>query len=149
MHDKRRNNMISSEVLRRYSFFASMTEEILHDIATIGQEKTFPKDTILFQENTAAKNLMLLLEGAVELFYSRDGDVAAANFPVCSIVPGAIFGVSSLIAPFRYTASARATMPVRLVDIDGESLRRMSENNQALGRLLMNNVAAAVLARLH
>jgi len=141
--------MISPERLRPYRFFASLTEEQLKDIALIGEEKSFPADSIIFKENTDADNLMLLLEGGVELFYSGGGAGCAANAPVCSIAPGGIFGVSSLIKPYQYTASARATKPVKVVDINGATLREISEKNQALGSVLMNNVAAAVLARLH
>jgi CRP-like cAMP-binding protein len=141
--------MISPEHLRAYRFFASVPDEQLRDIATIGEEKFFPTGSIIFKENTTADNLMLLLEGGVELFYSSGGTGPAANAPVCSIAPGAIFGVSSLIMPYQYTASARATKPVRVVDINGVRLREMSEKNPTLGQVLMNNVAAAVLARLH
>lgn len=141
--------MLSSELLQRYSFFASLADEQLEAIALIGEEKFFPKDSILFKENTAANNMMLLLEGSVDLFYSGGGEGFVVNSPVCSIAPGAIFGVSSLIEPYKYTSSARATMPIKVVDIDGATLRMMTENDQMLGHVLMRNVAAAVLARLH
>jgi CRP-like cAMP-binding protein len=140
--------MISPELLQRYPFFNSLTDEQLEAIATIGNEKSFSRDSILFKENTTADSLILLLEGAVDLFYGSGGEGSAANSTVCSIVPGAILGVSSLIKPYKYTASARATMPVNVVDFDGAALRMMTENDQMLGRVLMNNVAAAVLARL-
>lgn len=141
--------MTSPELLQRYPFFNSLRDEQLKAIAMIGDEKSFPKDSILFKEHTSADRLMLLLEGAVDLFYSGGSEGSVANAKVCSIAPGAIFGVSALIKPYKYTASARAIMPVKVVDIDGAALRMMAENDQMLGRVLMNNVAAAVLARLH
>jgi CRP-like cAMP-binding protein len=145
---KKEKDMISPELLQRYPFFASLTDEQLKAIAMIGEEKTFPKDSILFQENTPANKLMLLLEGAVDLFYSNGVKESAVNSPVCSVAPGAIFGVSSLIEPYKFTASARATKPVKLVDINGAALRMLTETDQMLGRVLISNVAAAVLARL-
>lgn len=141
--------MISPEFLQRYPFFNSLTDEQLKAIAMVGSEKSFPKDSILFKENTAADRLILLLEGGVELFYTGGVEGSVANSTVCSIVTGAIFGVSSLIKPYKYTASARATMPVKVVDFDGASLRMMTGNDQMLDHVLMSNVAAAVLARLH
>lgn len=138
--------MISSEILGHYPFFASMTDAQLKAIAAICQERSFPENSILFEENTGAGKLMLLLEGSVDLFYS--GGRSVVKSPVCSINPGAIFGVSSLIAPYRYTASARATMPVKVVDIDGVTLRKMTDNDHTLGHVLMQNVTAAVHARL-
>ncbi len=140
--------MNSPELLQRYPFFNSLTDEQLKAIALLGTEKSFPKDSILFKENTTADSLILLLEGGVDLFYSGGSGGSVANSTVCSIAPGAIFGVSSLISPYKYTASARATMPVKVVDFDGATLRKMTEDDQMLGRVLMSNVAAAVLARL-
>src|SRR5512138_2936208 len=141
--------MISPELLQRYPFFDSLTDEQLKAIATVGSERSFPKDCILFKEYTVADRLMLLLEGGVELFYTNGVEGSAANSTVCSVVPGAIFGVSSLIKPYKYTASARATVPINVVEFDGATLRRMTENDQMLGRVLMSNVATAVFARLH
>lgn len=140
--------MISPERLQRYPFFDSLTEAQLKAIAQIGEEQSFPKDSILFEEHTSADRLLLLLEGSVELFYAGGVEGSAASSKVCSIAPGAIFGVSSLINPYKYTASARAIMPVNVVDFDGAALRKMTENDQMLGRVLLSNVAAAVLARL-
>lgn len=141
--------MISPVHLQRYPFFVSLSNEQLKAIAMISEEKSFPKDSILFKANTSANKLMLLLEGDVDLFYTGGSEGSVVNSPVCSIAPGAIFGVSSLIKPYQYTASARATMPVKVVDIDGATLRMMAENDPMLDHVLMSNVAAAVLARLH
>lgn len=141
--------MISPELLRPYPFFASLTDEQHKAIAMISEETSLPKDSILFKENTAANRLLLLLEGAVELFYSSVNEGSVINSRVCSIAPGAIFGVSSLIKPYKYTASARATMPVKVVDIDGAALRVLSENDKMLDHVLMSNVASAVLSRMH
>lgn len=138
--------MLSPELLQRYSFFASLTDEQLKAIAQIGEEKSFPKDSILIEENSAADNLMLLLEGAVDLFYSGE---RGKSVKACSIAPGVVFGVSALIAPYKSTASARAIMPTKVVDIDGVALRKLIENDQTLGSDMIRNVAAAVLARLH
>ena len=137
--------MISPELLQRYRFFESLTDEQLKAISMIGEEESFPKDSILFKENTAANKLMLLLEGAVDLFYSGGSN----NSTLSLIAPGAIFGVSSLIEPNQYTSAARATMPIKVVAIDGARLRMMAENDPMLDHVLMRNVAAAVLARTH
>lgn len=141
--------MITPELLKRYPFFASLTDEQLKTIAQIGEEKSFPKDSILIKENTAANNLMLLLDGAVDLFYSNRSEKSEIKSPICSLAPGVIFGISSLIVPYKSTASARATMPVKVVDFDGVALRKIAESDQVLGQVLIRNIAAAVLARYY
>lgn len=140
--------MSSPELLRRYPFFASLTEEQLKAIAMIAEEKTYPKNTILVKENTPATILALLMEGDVDLIFSGGGEGAIVNALVGSIAPGEVYGVSSLIEPYRYTASAKATMPVRVIEIDGAALRVQMETDQKLGYAMMRNLAIAVLERL-
>lgn len=137
--------MTSQELLQRYQFFASLTGEQLKAISMISEEKSFPKDCILFKENTTANKLMILLDGAVALFYSGGSD----DSTICSIAPGAVFGVSSLIEPYQYTSAARVTMPAKVIEIDGASLRMMTGNDPILDHVLMHNIAEAVHARMH
>ncbi len=102
----------------------------------------------LVKENMAANKLMLLLEGDVDLVYSGGGEGAISNALVGSIAPGEMLGVSSLIEPYTYISSARATLPVKVVEIDGPAVRALMHVDKLLGYALMRNVAAAVLERL-
>ena len=140
--------MVSPELLRRYPFFAMLDDEQLKDIAMIADEKKYPKDTLLVKENTTATVLSLLLEGDIDLVFSGGGEGAITNALVGSIAPGEVYGVSSLIEPYRYTATARATMPVKVVEINGTALRALIDKDQNLGCVVMRNLAVAVLERL-
>ncbi|HVM70185.1 MAG TPA: cyclic nucleotide-binding domain-containing protein [Anaerolineales bacterium] len=140
--------MVSPELLRRYPFFAALNDEQLKAIAMIANERTYPKGMLLVKENTPANVLMLLLEGDVDLIYSGGGEGAICNALVGSIAPGEILGVSSLIEPYTFISTARATMPVKVVEIDGNALRALMAVDQKLGYALMCNTAAAVLERL-
>jgi CRP/FNR family transcriptional regulator, cyclic AMP receptor protein len=140
--------MISTEILRRYPFFATLSEDQLKAIAMISEEKAYPKDVLLLKENTPANKLILLLEGDVDLIYSGGGEGAITNALVGSIAPGEMLGVSSLIEPFVYISSARATVPSRGIEIDGAALRALIQVDKMLGFGLMTNVAIAVLERL-
>jgi CRP-like cAMP-binding protein len=140
--------MVSVELLRRYPFFAQLNDDHLKAIAMISAEKTYPKDTLLVKENASATKLILLLEGDVDLIYSGGGEGAISNALVGSIAPGEMLGVSSLIEPFCYISSARATLPARVVEIDGVAVRALMQLDARLGHALMGNVAAAVLERL-
>jgi CRP/FNR family cyclic AMP-dependent transcriptional regulator len=140
--------MVSPELLRRYPFFASLDEKQLEAIANIAQEKSFPKGAFLVKENTDAIILALLLEGDIDLIFSGGGEGAISNALVGSIAPGEVYGVSSLIEPYRYTSTVKATMPVRVLEIDGLALRNMVEKDPKMGYVIMRNVAIAVLERL-
>ena len=140
--------MVSPELLRRYPFFALLNDEQLAAIAMIAQEKCYPKGALLVKENTSAVVLALLIEGDVDLIYSGGGEGAICNALVGSIAPGEPYGVSSLIEPYRYTATAKATMPVKVIELDGVALRNLVEKDGKLGYILMRNVSIAVLERL-
>jgi CRP-like cAMP-binding protein len=140
--------MVSPELLRRYPFFALLNDEQLAAIAMIAQEKCYPKGALLVKENTSAVILALLIEGDVDLIYSGGGEGAICNALVGSIAPGEPYGVSSLIEPYRYTATAKATMPVKVIELDGVALRNLVEKDGKLGYILMRNVSIAVLERL-
>ncbi len=140
--------MISTELLRRYPFFALLTDDQLKAIAMIAEEKTYPKEALLGKENTPATKLILLLEGDVDLVYSGGGEGALSNALVGSIAPGEMLGVSSLIEPYVYISSARATVAAKVVEIDGVAVRALMQVDKSLGYALMSNVAAAVLERL-
>lgn len=140
--------MVSPELLRRYPFFGLLDDEQLKALAMIAEEKTYAKDAIIVKENAPANKLMLLLEGDVDLIYSGGGEGAVVNALVGSIAPGEILGVSSLIEPYTYICSARNTMPVKVVEIDGEAVRALMQVDKLLGYAMMCNAAAAVLERL-
>ena len=140
--------MVSTEILRRYPFFALLTDDQLKAIAMVADEKTYPQQTLLLKENTPATKLILLLEGDVDLIYSGGGEGAISNALVGSIASGEMLGVSSIIEPFIYISSARATVPSRVVEIDGVAVRALMQVDKTLGFSLMSNVATAVLERL-
>jgi len=140
--------MISPELLKRYPFFAMLTEEQLKAVAVIAEEKIFPKDSLLLNGEDPATKLFLLLEGDVDLVYSGGGEGAIVNALVGSIAPGEVLGVSALVEPYKYTASARSTVPVKCIEIDGPAVRALMQVDKALGFALMSNIATAVLERL-
>jgi CRP/FNR family transcriptional regulator, cyclic AMP receptor protein len=140
--------MVSPELLRRYPFFASLDEKQLEAIAEIAQEKSYPQGALLVKENTPAICLALLMDGDIDLIFSGGGEGAISNALVGSIAPGEVYGVSSLIEPYRYTATARATLPVKVIEMDGLALRAMVEKDCKMGCIMMRNVAIAVLERL-
>jgi CRP/FNR family transcriptional regulator, cyclic AMP receptor protein len=140
--------MISPELLRRYPYFGELNNDQLKAIAMIAEEKTYPKDALLVKENMAAGKLILLVEGDVDLIYSGGGEGAVVNALVGSIAPGEVLGVSSLIEPYIFISSARATMPLKVIEIDGIALRSMMDTDPKLGYALMRKTASAVLERL-
>jgi CRP-like cAMP-binding protein len=117
-------------------------------IAMIAEEKSYPSEALIFPENTPAHRLYLVLEGDVDLLYSGGGEGAIANAPVGAIASGEIFGVSSLLKPYRYIDTAKCAKATRVIEIDANALRALCEVDHGLGHSLLSRILQAALERL-
>jgi CRP-like cAMP-binding protein len=141
--------MISPELLRRYPFFAGLTADHLRGIAMIANEVSYPAQTLIFREGEEASYLYVLVEGEVELLYSGGNEGVIADTYVGSVVKGEVFGNSTMIAPFRLSASARSEGPVHTIQIEAAGLRAMCEVDHGLGYILMQHLTQVLTLRLH
>ena len=64
--------MISPELLRRYPYFADVSEDALKEVPMIGEENSATADTTLFTDGDRADSLHILVEGEVDLKYTLD-----------------------------------------------------------------------------
>lgn len=143
--------MISPELLRRYPFFGLLTDAQLKAIAMIAQEVTSPSGTQIFKEGEKANTLYLLLQGSVDLFYTVDTEGYLdfnKEFLVGEINPGDAFGISALMEPYIFTATARADQDLRLIAMDAVALRALLEEDSKMSCVIMYQVAKAYAERL-
>jgi CRP/FNR family cyclic AMP-dependent transcriptional regulator len=144
--------MISPELLRRYPFFGLLTEAQLKAIAMIAQETTFADGTEVFKEGGKANELYLLIQGSVALFYTVDTEGVldfTKEFLVGEINPGDVFGVSALIEPYKYTATAKADQNIRVISVDAVTLRSLLDQDPKMSCVIMRQVAKEYAERLH
>jgi CRP-like cAMP-binding protein len=140
--------MVSPELLRRYPFFCCLDDAQLKALAMIGQESEFEQGAMLFQEGEPARQLWLLMNGSVDLYYQTDAN-RGEPLLVGQINPGEVFAISALIEPYRLTSSARAGEDCRALCFDGSALRALCEVDCKLGYLLMRQLAASAIERLN
>jgi len=145
--------MVSTELLRRYSFFALLSPEQLMEVAMIADEIEFNPNDVVFNVEQDADKFYLLVNGAVDMFtesfdplYKPD---LRRNYMVGMVNPGEVFGVSAMIEPFKYTAMAVATEPVDAIVIDAVALRNMLETDRDMGYVLLQQVNFALMERLN
>ena len=115
--------MVSAELLRRYPFFAGMTDEELHRVAQITDRASYPAGTDIFREGEVAQKLYVLTGGSVELIYEIPTTKGLTTSFVGSIAAGEPFGLSAFNEPYMLTATARAESPVNVLEIPAEALR--------------------------
>ena len=122
--------MISPELLRRYPYFADVSEDALKEVAMIGEENSATADTTLFTDGDRADSLHILVEGEVDLKYTLgNGDQRTVD----TLVAGDLLLWSALVEPYKATATGICKTNVKLLSFDGRKLKDLCESNHDLG----------------
>lgn len=143
--------MISPELLRRFAFFGVFNEEQLKKISLIADEINVPAGTKLFDECEQADVFYFLIDGGIDLTYKSEEEFHSKIkkvFPVGEINPEEIFGISAVLSPYEYNATAITSKDSKLIKIDAEKLRQMMKEDPEFGYTMMHQVAKATMERL-
>jgi CRP-like cAMP-binding protein len=143
--------MVSPELLRRFPFFGALDPEQLKKIAMIADEINIPTGSHLFDECQPADTFYMLIDGSIDLSFKSEEEFHPKTkkvFPVGEINPGEVFGVSALLEPYEYNATALVSKDSQLIKMDAGNLRGLLKDEPALGYIFMLQVAKAVMERL-
>ena len=137
--------MISVEVLRRYPYFAKVSEDSLKKVAMLAEEATVRAGTTLFSEGDKADKLYILVDGEVDISYTLgSGELRTVD----TLVAGELMMWSALVEPFRSTATGKVKKDCRLITINGAKLRELCQQNVDLGYRMLISITQLLAARL-
>jgi CRP/FNR family cyclic AMP-dependent transcriptional regulator len=139
--------MVSPELLRRFPFFAGLTDEEIKSIAMISDEKKYDVNTFIFREQGKAENLFLLVEGNVDIMINTDEE-GLQQETVSTLSHGDVFCWSSIVEPYVLTGSGFAATPVTVIAMDGAALRALFELDCHLGFSVLQKAATIISSRL-
>ena len=98
-------------ILSRTPIFVGIPQRLLARLSVQFFEKSYAPGEIIFQEGDPGKGLFVVLEGAVEILReTKEGERLIASFG-----PSAAFGELALIDDLPRSATARVSMPSRLL----------------------------------
>lgn len=143
--------MVSPELLRRYPFFGVLDQNQLKKIAMIADEIQIPAGTKLFDECQPADTLYLLIDGGIDLSYKSEEEFHPKTkkiFPIGEVNPEEVFGISAVLEPYEYNATASASKDSRVLKLNGDSLRTLLVEDPKMGYTIMHQVAKAIMERL-
>jgi CRP/FNR family cyclic AMP-dependent transcriptional regulator len=143
--------MVSTELLRRYPFFALLTDRQLRDLAMISEERECATGELLFAGGTDADQLYLLRKGSIELHYVVTDERGMENpqdYLVGVISPGEVFGISAVVKPYRYTSSAVVGDASSVIEMDAAAIRTMCDEDIQLKALFQERIATIAFKRL-
>ena len=137
--------MISPEQLRRYPFFANVSEDALKEVAMISDDVVAESGKTLFNEDDPADAMYILVDGEVDMKYTLgDGEKRVVD----TLVAGDLLVWSALVEPHRCTATGTTRKPCKLISVNAKKLRAMCESNHALGYRMLISVTQLLAARL-
>lgn len=133
--------MVSIDRLRKVEIFQGLGDEELKKVAPFCLEESFPKGSVLCEEGERADKFFILEDGSVSIRFHK-----GVNF--CIQTPGKILGWSFLVPPSRYTASAQALVPTKVLVVKSPDFYEMVHKDAKMGLKIMENLAHIVANRL-
>lgn len=133
------------QILADQDFFSDFDTNVLELLAGHASEISLDQDEVLFGHGDPAGHFYLLRDGNIMI------EVPAIEGPaleVQSLTAGQVLGWSWLIPPYRWSFQARAEAPTRLVEFDGESIRKRCEADPAVGYAVLKRFASLMSERL-
>lgn len=137
--------MVSPELLRRYPFFAPISDVSLKQLAMLAEEKRVSAGETMFYEHDPADQLFVIVKGEVNISYTLG---SGEQRVVDTLVDGDLLVWSALVEPHRTTGIGTTTKETHLLAIPADPLRKLCEADPELGARLMNQIVKLLAHRL-
>lgn len=132
---------VTKNHLRRIQALEFLTEEMLEKLAPHCELMACDEEHALFREGDLAELFLMLYSGKVLLEKRIAPKITATLY---SIKPGQSFGVSALLEPERYQTDAICSEPSELIVIHGDTIRKLLEEDPAMGYNLMKKASMII-----
>ncbi|GFZ97094.1 cyclic nucleotide-binding domain-containing protein [Okeania sp. KiyG1] len=120
------NNWTLRDLLRRVTYFESLTDLKLRKLIEYGYRQLFPEGQIIFRENDVGDSFYIILSGAIEVISEKTGKYIA------TLHEGEFFGEMSLLLGSPRTATVKTVEDSILFVIEQHDLQRLLEESPSL-----------------
>ena len=135
------------ETLAQCEVFAGLSDQELSKFAALGSIQTFPKGSLIIEENTEGHELFVVLEGQVGIEVDRPQEVDA-TFRLRLLGRSACVGEIALLDESFRTASVRSNSQVSVLAIPHSSVLDLCRAEPSLGLTFMSNLGQILAVRL-
>ena len=139
--------MVSADWLKKTELFEALDELRLSAILSHSRVESCPEGRIIFQEGEEATHLYVLIEGAIDFSVKAQEKAVVMASQVRG--EGSIFGIPSLLEPYRYNVTAICSVPSRILRVEADYLRTRMEEQPRLGMKIMKKLALIYFNRLN
>ena len=139
--------MVSIEWLKETELFKGLKEDQLKTLLLLSAAQSFPEGKTIFNQGGEAAHLYILIQGSVDLTVKAQEQI---DFMTSKIEKeGAVFGIPSLIEPFRYNVTAICLKPSKVLIIDADHIKTNMEKDPTMGMKIMKKLASIYFNRLN
>jgi len=133
------------EALKHTNLFFDLSSTQLANVASFVRELTVAQGETIFDQNSAGRDLYVVLHGGVEVSVATDAeDTVLATFSA-----NQSFGEMAMVDEGRRSATARAVEDdTLLLVIDTESLMRQCQADTDMGFRIMRHIATDLTLRV-
>src|SRR5713226_10106437 len=132
----------NSKILRSTAILSGVSDPTIGNIAAIAKPQTVEEGETLFSVGDPARSAYVVGTGRLRFILGGDGRPAAQG---TIIRPGDILGWAALLGNQpRRIATVIALEKCRLLDIDGEALLRILDQDPRAGFLVMQRLARMI-----
>jgi CRP-like cAMP-binding protein len=133
------------QFLKEHPVFHRLSEPYMKQLAAHMDVVSISPGEVLFREGEAAEQFFLVMEGTVDLFAHLEGD---QDQWIQMIDVGEVIGWSWLVAPYKWTFSARSREGAMLMRFDAVAIRELCDRDPAFGYGTMKQICSLMLERL-
>jgi len=139
--------MVSTEWLKKTELFGTLSESQLSALLSHSSVESLPEGKTIFRQGDEANRLYLLIEGMVDLSFKTGEKIDFLTSKVEK--EGVVFGVPSLIEPFRYNVTATCLRASKVFVIDAARVRMEMEKDPKMGMEILKKLVAIYFNRLN
>ncbi len=132
--------MIDISELKESAYFDGFSDSAFAELASIGTSLHWAEGELVFEYGGPAKNFFIMKSGSVLLYYPSGRSIYLKD-------RGHGLGWSSLVSPFRYTATAVCLTETNLIQFPGTELYSLIRMNADFGHKLMQKIAKTMEER--
>ena len=122
--------------------FKGVSQRFITRIANGAEEQNYKKGSVIFKGGEEAAYFYVLSAGDVHIDVGRTEETLAVNRP------GEVFGWSALVAPYRYTATAKCVRDVRVIKISRDLVEAAITEHPGEGLAVLKNLTGIIAGRL-
>ena len=131
-------------IVNRIALFQELDVQQLELLKPLLEPLSLRAGTIIFQQGEIAKFLYFVSSGTVDIsFKPYDG----IPITVSHVGKGGVFGWSAVVGSEKYTSSAIAIEPAKVIRVQGRELRKFCVDHPEAGKEILERLANGTSSR--